>query len=1047
MNPSLDPDPNTGLISWFARNSVAANLLMMLIIIVGGWSFLTLKKEAQPRMPITNINVSVPFPGAAPEEVEQGILLKLEGALKDVEGIENLYTYANEGGGSASIRVATDDGYTVEEVMDSVEQAVSTISRFPTEAEKPTVTRSSWQQSVLRLQISGDLDERAMKALAEEVRDELLALPEVSRAAVNGVRPTEIAIEVPERQLRRYGLSLNQVANAIRSSSIDLPGGAIESDSGDIRIRTIGQAHRGDEFERIVLLTRPDGTRTTIGDIATVRDEFVDVPFYAMYNGRPSVSVEVHAVGEQSQLEVSEAARRYSIRKSAEIPEGITIDYWGDVSVFIGESLDLMIRNLMLGAVLVLIVLGLFLHMKLAAWVMVGIPVSFLGAGMLMPFPGIDLTINMMSIFGFFIVLGIVVDDAIIIGESAYSEIERSGQSVDNVIIGVKRVAIPATFGVLTTMVTFGPLIFSAGDFKAMSRVIGWVVVFCLFFSIVESKLILPAHLAHIREQPPRWFLTKAIVAIQNWSSRKLKNFISNRYRPFLNMAIEHRYTSVTTFVALLVIVCGMYMGGIIRYVFSPEIPQKYAMGQVELAEGVPLELGVSIAHQLRTTLLQAGEEIQEELGLERSIVGNNMVFLSNDRIVANAEIQQNEANDINPKILTRRWRELMGDVAGTKSMRIQSMGRSGGGPALSFKLAARTSEQIELAAADLVEHLRGYGGVYEVESSHTTGTRELQLRIKRQAEALGLTQADLATQVRQAFYGVEAQRINRDRGEIRVMVRYPKDERRSVGNLESMWLRTAGGGEVPFEQVATMVYDEAPSGIRREDGERIIEVTANVDTAVTSPSEIMRGVHQDFRAILESDFPSVTLQLSGASQRESQSLFAFGKNFAIALFAIYALMAIPLKSYMQPLIVMSVIPFGLIGALLGHYILDYPVSSVTIMGLIALTGVVVNDGIILVDYVNKAVAGGMARATAAVEAGSARFRAILLTSLTTFVGLSPMLTETSFQAALMMPMAIALAFGILFATSMTLVLIPCLYVILDDFQSLFGFSEPVAQT
>ncbi len=1038
----MTPESNTGLISWFARNHVAANLLMVMLIVVGGYSLMTVKKEAQPRMPVTNISISVPFFGAAPEEIEQGILLKLEAALKDVEGIAELNTYATEQGGSARIRVATNEGYTVETVMDRVEQAVSTISRFPSEAEKPVITPSSWQHAVLRIQLSGDMNDRTRKQLAEEVRDDLQQLPEVSKVNIQGVLPTEIAIEIPERQLRRYGLTLDQVASVIRASSIDLSGGAIESGSGDIRIRTLGQAYLGEDFERITLITRPDGTRITVGDIATVRDSFIDVPFYSMFNGKPSVMVEIYAVGEQSQLDVSRAAKEYAEKKATTLPDGIEMNIWGDVAVHIAESVDLMTRNLMAGGIFVFIILGIFLRLKLAAWVMVGIPVSFLGAGMMMPLPGFDLTINMMSIFGFFIVLGIVVDDAIIIGESAYTEIEKHGHSIDNVIVGVKRVAIPATFGVLTTIATFGPMVFSGGDFNAFSRVIGLIVILCLFFSIIESKLILPAHLAHMSEKPPRGTLAKRLIGLQESTANGLRHVIQNLYRPLLIFSIKHRYTTLTVFVALLIIVGGMFAGGIIRYVFAPSVPDRFIKAEVELVEGVPKELGLSIAKRLRETLLEAGLDVSGKYGIEENIVGNNISILTpQNTIIAMAELDQGDNDDIDPEELAAAWRALVGDIAGTTSMRIRSGNRSGG-PALAFKLSANDTDQIEQAATALMAHLRDYDGVYEIESSQTSGPRELQLQIKQGAEALGLTQAALATQVRQAFYGVEAQRINRDQGETRVMVRYPKNERQSVGNLEAMWIRSPSGKEVPFDQVATMLYDDAPAKIYRQDGNRVVVITANVDEAVATPAEITKSVYRDFDYILKAQFPSVKIQQTGASKREQTTISEFARNFGISLLLVYALMAIPLKSYLQPLIVMSVIPFGLIGALLGHYILGYAVSSVSIMGLIALTGVVVNDGIILVDYVNKAVAGGASRRDAAVEAGTARFRAILLTSLTTFIGLSPMLTETSFQAALMMPMAIALAFGILFATTMTLILIPCLYIIMDDLQSIFGFKD-----
>ncbi len=581
-------------------------------------------------------------------------------------------------------------------------------------------------------------------------------------------------------------------------------------------------------------------------------------------------------------------------------------------------------------------------------------------------------------------------------------------------------------------------MVVSTDGFSAFSRVIGWVVILCLLFSIVESKLILPAHLAHISDKPPRWLITRAIYRVQDWVAARLRSFVVNRYQPTLVLAIKYRYVTVAIFVAMLILVGGMFAGGIIRYVFFPQIPDKMAMAQVELAEGVPKELGLSIAIRLRETLLQAGEEVSEQFNLEHSIVGNNMTVLTPENtIIAVADIVQNSAGDINPEEVTRRWRELMGEVAGTKSMRIQSRSRSGGGPALGFKLTGKDSAQTAAAAAALMSHLRSYDSVYDIESSHETGPRELQLQIKHGAEALGLTQVALATQVRQAFYGVEAQRVNRDRREIRVMVRYPKDERQSVGNLEGMWFRSPMGDEVPFDQVATMEYEDAPARIFRQDGERVIIVSANVVTEASTPAEINKSVFATFSAFLAEEFPHVKLSPTVGSEQESDSLVEFAQNFAVSLFIIYALMAIPLRSYVQPLIVMSVIPFGLIGALLGHYILGYAVSSVTIMGLIALTGVVVNDGIILVDFVNREVEAGASRKDAAVRSGVARFRAILLTSLTTFVGLAPMLLETSFQAALMMPMAIALAFGILFATTMTLILIPCIYIIMEDFEAL----------
>ena len=1029
MAEAQAPPPEAhGLIGWFARNHVAANLLMFCIIGAGIWALTVIKKESFPDFGSDEITISVQYRGAAPQEIAEGIVVKVEQAIKSVQGISEISSLAMEGMGRVVAEVQ--QGYDINAVANDIKAAVDSISTFPAEAERPVISKQQFKFGVLNVQVHGNLDEASMKELAEDLRDEIASLPEVPMAEVTGTRPFEISIEVSEQTLRQYGLTLNQVAQTIRQWSIDLPGGAIQSEAGQIRLRTKGQAYTGAEFEQIVLLTQPDGTRVRLGDIAHIRDGFVEVESYSFFNGQRSFGITALGDRDSNEIEISEAVHRFVDARRATLPEGVELTPWSDRTFYLKGRLNLMLKNMALGALLVFAILGVFLHLKIAAWVVVGLPVAFLGGLALLPLPFVDVSINIMSLFAFILVLGIVVDDAIIIAESAYTYTERHGYNLGAIVAGARRVAVPATFGVLTTIVAFVPLLLSSSRIEPMLDAIAWVVVFCLLFSLIESKLVLPSHLAIMKSSHgPK-------TGIADRVDRNLKRFADNVYKPFLRQAIAYRYATLGFFVGLLILVYGVIASGTLRYVFFPEIDNDFVRAEVELEEGVPDTLILDIVHRMDAALREINEEVRAETGTDIDVAENMFAYVSEGiRASIRVELAKDVERPLTLKELEGRWRQKVGEIAGTKELRFYSSMHMGGRANIELALIGANHQRVEAAAEELAAHLRTYDGLYEITSASAQGPEEIKLRVKPEAEAMGVTLASLARQVREAFHGAEVQRIQRHSHEIRVMVRYPRSERRSVGNLENMWFRLPDGRELPFDAVAEYDTVRGYNTLQRLDGRNAVTVRANANTAAVEPSRIVAELRADFIPELLARHPGVALELIGSSMAERLGLEQLGYAFLAALFGIYALMAIPLRSYIQPLIIMSAIPFGIVGAVVGHLILDLALNSISIVGFIALSGVVVNDSLIMVDFVNRAAASGLSPLEAAVQSGAARLRPILLTSLTTFFGLAPMITETSAQAQMVIPMAVSLAFGILFATVITLVLVPCLYNIVADLR------------
>ena len=1033
-----------GIIAWFAANHVAANLLMLFIIVAGLISAMTIRKETQPEFELNMISVRVAYLGAAPQEVEEGVVIKVEEAVQDVSGIKRIRSTAREGVGQVTIEVELDADFN--EVLSEIKTRVDAISTFPGLTEKPVVSKIEPDNPVVMIAIHGDLDAFARKAIAQNVRDELMQLPEVNQVQYLGDRPYEISIEVSEQTLRKYGLTMSEISQAVKNSSIDLPGGTIKSDGGDILLRTKGQVYTGGDFGQLVLRTFPDGTRLTLNDIATINDGFVENDGYGRFDGRPTATLRVLARGQQNELETAAAVRRYIDRKIEELPAGVKMDTWIDLSKYLEGRLSMMVDNMVMGAILVFVVLSLFLRMKVAFWVIVGLPICFLGALWLMPtWP---VTINTISLFGFIIVLGIVVDDAIIIGESIYTTIRKDGHTLDNVIHGAHRVAIPATFGVLTTIAAFGPLMFVGGMVAPFFEAMAFVVMLCLMFSLVESKLILPAHLVHasipvvdeddlfrpqrsipLRERPGRAFLK-----IQRHVQHGLFATIHSYYKPLLEKAIDNRGVTVATFVAVLIVTFGLMASGIARVVVFPELASDFMQVTLEMESGTASAARNAAVDKIEGTILDMNEEFVRENPDSLPIMQHLGAFTRGDTgAILFLEIPMDTSRPYEMKQISEMWREAVGEIPGLKELTFNDAGHIGGGPPLSFRLSGANYETLEAAAAELVLELANYEGVFDITNTATAGGDEIKLKIKPEAEALGLTMSSLGRQVRQAFYGEEAQRIQRGKDELKVMVRYPIEERKSVADLENMRIRTPSGDEVPFQSVAELSFDKGYSRISRLNRERTITVSANINPEMVEPQEIIQSVSTEFIPELVSRHPGVRYGLEGASQEQNEFLFDLGIAFIAALFLIYALIAIPLHSYSQPLIIMSVIPFGLIGAVAGHVMMGMAISMFSMFGLIALAGVVVNDSLIMVDFINKARIKGIPMREAVIQSGTLRFRAIVLTSFTTAAGLMPILLETSSQAQFVIPTAISISFGIVFATFITLFLIPSLYMLQED--------------
>ncbi len=1045
-----------GAIGWFARNSVAANVLMALLVVGGLFTVPTIRQEVFPSIELDIITVSVAYPGASPKEIEDAICIRIEQALRGIQGAKRIRSSASEGRGTVIVELlAGEDG---ERRLNDIRGRVDGIDSFPESAKTPVVRQGEFRFQVLDIAVSGHVDEFTLKRIGQQTRDEIAGLPGVTDAELIATRPYEVSIELSDESLRRYGLTFDEVARAVSRSSLNLPGGTLRTASGEILLRTRGQAYNGEEFAAIPLIARADGTHLTLGDVATVVDGFRESDQRTLFDEEPAVIVQVYRVGEQSALEISRQVKAYLEHAQLSLPQGVSLTLAQDDSRFLRSRLDTLTGNAQTGFALVLFVLALFLRLRLAFWVSLGVPISFLGA--LWMLPSMDISINLISLVGFIVVLGIVVDDAIIVGENIHSSQSSKRSRLDAAIAGARGVATPVTFGVLTTATAFAPMLFVPGPMGRIARVIPIIVCACLFFSLVESLFVLPAHLAHGKTDDDNQVhsgLNQRWRGIQDRIAAGLDGLINNIYRPALEVVLEWRYLALAAGISVMLLTAGLVGGGWIRFVFQPDVESDVMVAYVTMPEGTPVDvteravarlalaartvdegatangegdafmhLTTSVGHQPYRQKQASGPAAFEKASATGGHLGEVQI-----------EVAPEDGREVTVNELVRRWRQQTGQIPGTEELTFSATLISAGS-ALAIQLTGSDLPALRLAATDVKQRLAQYPGVIDLSDSFRGGKQELELELLPSAAALGLSLEDLARQVRQAFYGHEVQRIQRSSDDVRVMLRFPAARRRSLADLQRMRIRTSDGAAVPFGAVASAKLVDGYSTISRVDGRRVVTVTGGIDSSVANANEIVANLRSEHLDGLAAKYPTVDFSFEGEQREQAEFLGSLARGWAMAMLVIYALLAVPLRSYMQPFIIMAAIPFGLLGAVWGHVVMGHALSMFSVIGLVALSGVVVNDSLVLVDWVNRVRREGRPLKVAIRESGVARFRAVLLTSLTTFAGLTPLLLERSVQAQMLIPMAISLAFGVIAATAITLFLVPATYLILEDLLGLF---------
>jgi multidrug efflux pump subunit AcrB len=1033
-------------IRWFAHNPVAANLLMILLLLGGAASVFITNQEEFPSFDIPAVTVNVPYLGAAPVEVEKGVCIRIEEAIEGVEGVKKIMGDATEGMCSIFAEMEIDADEIL--VLNEIKSRVDGINSFPRETEKPIVSKLTIARRVVQIAVSGEASERMLKEIARDLRDQLAAVEGISQVSVDYIRPYEISIEVSEQTLRAYGITLDQVSQAIRQSSFDMPGGTIRSRNGEILIRTTGQAYYGEEFADVVVLTRKDGTRVMLSDIAEIRDTFQEGDLMAEFNGARAAMVNVSQVGSEDLIKIAEDAKRVVQDYQSQLPAGVKTDIWINTSLELEERMSVLTRNAGGGLILVLLILALFLQFRLAMWVAIGIPVALMGT--LAFLPGMDITISTMTVMGFILVLGIVVDDAIVVGERVYGHEQMGKSRLDAAIDGTWEVSVPVIFGVLTTIAAFLPLILVQGRMAEFFSPIGWVVIFALICSVIESQLILPSHLAHRNTKVATRGLSKRWNDFQGGLADALESFSENRYQPFVRFVTQWRYAAAAVCLGLLIIALAMILSGRVVFGFFPAVEGNRVYAGLEMPEGVSAETTLKAARRIERAAQRLNEELTAELGLSEPLVSNTLVSVgqevdrngpgrpmtagrSNIAEVVIDLVVLEQRNNLSAKVVANRWREAVGAIPDAVNLRFDADTYSTGAP-IAYQLRGDDVDELRRAAEDLKAQLSRFNGVFDISDSFRSGKQEVQLELLPEARNLGLTLSDLANQVRGAFYGAEAQRIQRGQDDVRVMVRFPEAERKSIGNLEDMYIRTPDGSQVPFYSVAQFEIGRGYSRINRLDGRRQVEVRADVDRTAVTPEEVSAAVRAELIPEFRTRYPNIDVQLGGEQEERAEALGGLALGSLFSLVIIYGLLAIPLKSYLQPLVIMSVIPFGAVGAITGHYVLDQQLMFFSALGIVALSGVVVNASLVLVDYANRKRLEGMDALEAILCATSVRFRPIILTSVTTFVGLIPLMSSSTPATAPFLPMAISLAWGVLFATVITLLLVPCLYLMVEDF-------------
>jgi multidrug efflux pump subunit AcrB len=1016
------------MLRWFIDNRVASNLLMIAIILGGVLSMPLLEREVMPGIPLDMIQVDVEYPGASPAEIEERICIRIEEAVHDLEGIESITSEAVAGRGGVMIEIAK--GFETERMLGDIKARVDSLDTLPEEAEEPQIQEAPWSESVIELVVSADTDEAALRTIAYRVRDEVARLQGIDEVVVEGLRDPEMAIEVSELTLQKYNLTFDDVVSAIRRSSINLPGGSIRAAGGDIALRTFEQAYDAQDFAEIVLLRNPDGTRVLLGDVADIRDGFEETDELSRFNGMRAAAITVKVRNNPDVVAVNKAVREYAAEARSTLPPGVQLDFWLDRSEIFSSRASMLINSGLMGLALVFLLLTLFLRPAIAVWVCVGIAVSFLGA--IFVIPSTPISINMMTLFAFVLVLGIVVDDAIIIGESIHVQVQKGLPGNEAAYVGAQRVAKPVIFAAVTTMIAFSPALFIEGAAAKMSMPLSVVVILALAFSLVEAFLILPAHLSRLKpidESSNAGFFSRTRRAVADSLSR----FSEQRYRPFIIRAIKARYLTLSIFIAVWLVVMSFVQGGWVKQTFYPLIPGDNIIVSVTLSDGVSFATTEQVVAQIERAAVVTRAKFREQLG--KDIAKNVRTFARENNIQMTMELIPGEERSVPIESISELWRQEIGFIPDTKAYTFDYhlIERE---PPVKLGLTADDPAVLMAATARVEEKLATYDGLFGINNSQRSARTEILVKARNSAENYDVSRDQLARQVRQGFFGEEVQRIPRGRDEVKVMVRYPEESRRSLEQINRMRIRVGDNIEVPIGSIAELEFAQGASAIRRLDRRRIVEVTAEADYEQADPHRIVTDIRDNFAPGLVQEFPGLEFLVKGEQDAASTFLIELVRLTLMAFLCTFGLIAIAFRSYIQPAIVMSAVPFGLLGAIIGHLVFGVTMSMFSFMGVVAAAGVVINDNLVLIDRINQVreeAGEQLDIGQAVVEAAVSRFRPILLTSFTTFVGLLPIMSERSAQSEYLKPMTLSLGFGVAFASFVTLILVPCLYLIVED--------------
>ncbi len=1080
-DPSTDEadDTRKGPLAWMARNTVASNLLMFVILALGALGVLRTKQEVFPSFTLDVVTVSVPYPGASPTEVEQGIVLAVEEEVRGLDGVKTVRSTSSEGVGAVSVELLL--GANRQQALADVKSAVDAIQSFPEEALEPNISLVSQRREVVSLVISGDHDLETLHAIGEKVRADLttdpgvrlpapvvggilpvtVEAPPVTQVELFGVRPLEVSIEIPRETLEAHGLSLTTVAQQIRFQSSEIPGGAVKTDAGEILVRVDTRRRTAEDFRNIEVRGTQGGAKLTLGDIATIRDGYAETDQESYYNGDRAVRITAYRVGSETPRSVSQVVRAYAERLKTELPDNVSVDIWSDDSVLLDQRIELLVRNGLTGLVLVFIVLSMLLDLRLAFWVGLGIPISFMGTFFLMPV--FDISINMISLFAFIVTLGLVVDDAIIVGENIHEKTERGMSLMDAAIKGGREMVVPVGFAILTTCAAFAPMLFVPGVMGKIFRLMPIVVICVLFFSLVESFLVLPAHLGHEAgwmQLASRWFgwMVQPIEWVRVRVSRLLDWFTDVPYRATLRWAVRFRYITAAISFAAFLITIGLLAAGIAPFNFFPKLEGDKIIATARYPYGTPVHRTAEVQRAMEQAAYRAiddngGRDILIGMfsrlaeGAQQNGPGGGDTPSGSHMVTVELFLVPTDQRDATAQELAYAWEEQLPPLPGLDSLVINSSVGPGAGAAVDVQLSHEDNDVLAEASQELTDILATYPSLTNIENAYADGKPQLDYDLKPLASSMGLTASDVGNQVRASFYGAEALREQRGRNEIKVMVRLPEEQRASEYDLEQLRVATPTGQLVPLDYVASYERTQAPTSIDREQGRRVVEVKGELAKGHVSAADVIRSLEAEILPDLKKDYPGLTAEFAGAQREQNEAMTSLLQNFLVSFFVIYALLAIPFKSYTQPLIIMSAIPMGLVGAVGGHILMGYELSIISFFGIVALAGVVVNDSLVLVDAANTQRREGATAREAVIYAGKRRMRPILLTSLTTFMGLAPMIAEPSVQARFLIPMAISLGFGVLFTTFVTLLLIPALYMILEDILGVLGSIFRLAPT